>query len=219
MSTNAAHDLRNTIIPKSDQLNAEQLLGGPRTITVTEVTANGGAEQPVVVHYEDEDGRPYKPCKTMRKVLIFAWGSDGRQWVGKALTLYNDETVRFGNMAVGGIRISHMSDIDKDMSVALTKTKGQKALYVIKKMAPVSPVKTRSKFNVQTTLDAFAALDVSAEQVTQHLGHAPTESDRAELGRWYKELVDRPVPEDAQRTAVPGGTSGEGDQAGAGGFA
>ena len=219
MSTNAAHDLRSTIIPKSDQLNAEQLLGGPKTITVTEVTAKAGDDQPVVIHYEDEDGRPYKPCKTMRKVLIFAWGADGRQWVGKAMTLYNDETVRFGNMAVGGIRISHMSDIEKDMSVALTKTKGQKALYTIKKMVPTSTRQTRIKFNVQTTLDAFAALDVSAEQVTQHLGHAPTESDRAELGRWYKQLVDGAVPADAQRAAVSGGASGEGEAASEGGFA
>lgn len=82
----------------------------------------------------------------------------------------------------------------------------------------VSPVKTRSKFNVQTTLDAFQALDVSPEQVTQRLGHAPTESDRAELGRWYRELEAGAVPADAQRTAVPGGASGEGASASQGGF-
>lgn len=221
MSTSAS-DLRSTIIPKSDQLNAEQLLSGPMTVTVTEVTAKGGDDQPVVVHYEDEDGRPFKPCKTMRKVLIFAWGSDGRQWIGKAMTLYNDETVRFGGMAVGGIRISHLSDIEKDLSISLTATKGKKALYVIKRMAPatpVSPVKTRSKFDVQKTLNAFAALDVSAEQVTQRLGHAPTESDRAELGAWYKELERRVVPADAQRAPVPGGASGEDEASSKGGFA
>lgn len=215
----SAIDLRSTIIPKSDQLNAEQLLGGPMTITVTEVTAKAGDDQPVVVHYEGEDGRPFKPCKTMRKVLIFAWGSDGREWVGKAMTLYNDESVRFGGMAVGGIRISHLSDIERDMSISLTATKGKKALYVIKKMAPVnpvSPVKTRSKFNVQTTLDAFARLDVTAEQVAERLGHAPAESDRAELGRWYRELEAGHVSADAQRVAVPGGASGE--AASAGGF-
>ncbi len=32
----SVEDLRPTIIPKSDQLNAEQLLGGPMTVTVTE---------------------------------------------------------------------------------------------------------------------------------------------------------------------------------------
>src|SRR5690606_17639307 len=80
MSTNSVSDLRDTIVPKSDQLNAEQLLGGPITITVTDVKRGGGEEQPVVIHYEGEGGRPYKPCKSMRKVLVFAWGSDGREW-------------------------------------------------------------------------------------------------------------------------------------------
>jgi len=127
-------NLRVTIIPKSDQLNAEQLLAGPITITVTDVRVGGGEDQPVSIHYENDAGRPYKPCKTMRKVLILGWGEDGRKWPGKSMTLYNDPSVRFGGMDVGGIRISHMTDIEKDMAVSLTATKGKKALYTIKKM-------------------------------------------------------------------------------------
>ena len=30
-------DLTDTIIPRSDQVNAEDLLSGPRTVTITEV--------------------------------------------------------------------------------------------------------------------------------------------------------------------------------------
>lgn len=124
-------DLRPTIVPKSDQLNAEQLLGGPMTITVTDVRTSASEEQPVVVHYQGENGRPYKPCKTMRKVLIFAWGEDGRRWVGRSMTLYNDASVRFGGQDVGGIRISHLTDIDREIKVSLTATKGKKALHSI----------------------------------------------------------------------------------------
>ena len=116
-------DLRSTIIPKSDQLNAEQLLGGPITVTITDVRIGSSAEQPISVHYEGENGRPYKPCKTMRKVLIFAWGPDGREWIGRGLTLYNDPQVKFGGDEVGGIRISHMTDIDRDVQVSLTATR------------------------------------------------------------------------------------------------
>ena len=125
-------DLRPTIVPKSDQLNSEQLLGGPMTITVTDVRVGGSDEQPISVHYQGENGRPFKPCKTMRKVLIFAWGPDGREWIGRSMTLYNDAQVRFGGAEVGGIRISHMSDIPRDVSVNLTASKGKKALHTIK---------------------------------------------------------------------------------------
>lgn len=127
-------NLRATIIPKSDQLNAEQLLAGPMTITVDEVRTSASDEQPVVIHYEGENGRPYKPCKTMRKVLILAWGEDGRKWAGKSMTVYNQPDIKFGGAEVGGIRISHLSDIAKDIQVALTATRGKKAQHVIKRL-------------------------------------------------------------------------------------
>lgn len=124
-------DLRPTIVPKSDQLNAEQLLGGAMAITVTNVRVGGGEEQPISIHYENDSGRPYKPCKTMRKVLILAWGHDATQWVGRSMMLYNDPAVKYGGMEVGGIRISHLSDIERDIKVALTATRGKKAPHII----------------------------------------------------------------------------------------
>jgi hypothetical protein len=127
-------DLRPTIVPKSDQLNAEQLLGGPMTVTVTDVRLGSGEEQPVVVHYEGEEGRPFKPCKTMRKVLIHAWGADGRKWLGRSMTLYNDHTVKWGGEDVGGIRISHLTHIERDIKVSLTTTRGKKAKYEVKRL-------------------------------------------------------------------------------------
>jgi len=132
-------DLRATIVPKSDQLNAEQLLGGPMTITVSDVRIGSGDDQPVTIHYHDDGGRPYKPCKTMRKVLILAWGHDGRQWVGKSMQLYNDPAVKFGGMDVGGIRISHLSHIPKKIAVSLTATKGKKAPHVIQVLESTAP--------------------------------------------------------------------------------
>jgi hypothetical protein len=127
-------DLRATIIPKSDQLNAEQLLGGPMTVTITDVRLGSGEEQPVVVHYEGESGRPFKPCKTMRKVLIHAWGADGRKWSGRSMTLYNDHTVKWAGEDVGGIRISHLTHIDRDIKVSLTTTRGKKAKYEVRRL-------------------------------------------------------------------------------------
>lgn len=104
------------------------------TITVSDVRLSGGADQPVVIHYAGENGRPYKPCLTMRKVLIHAWGPDGRQWVGRSMTLYNDPSVKWGGEEVGGIRISHLTDIERDVKVSLTSTRGKKAKYEIRKL-------------------------------------------------------------------------------------
>lgn len=123
-------NLRSTIEPKSDQLNADDLIGTSKTITVTAVKS-GTPDQPVTINYEGDNGRPYKPCKSMRRVLIHLWGDDGRQWSGQSMTLYCDPEVRFGGVKVGGIRISHMTGIDKPVDVALTVTRGKRAPYKI----------------------------------------------------------------------------------------
>jgi len=124
-------NLSDTIVPKSDQTNADDLLAGPMTITVTEVR-RGTEDQPVVIHYDGDGGRPFKPCKSVRKVLIFAWGEDGRQWIGRSMTIYNKMDVRFGGMQVGGIRVSHLSHIKADIQLSLTATKGKKESVIIK---------------------------------------------------------------------------------------
>jgi hypothetical protein len=146
--SNDVSNLNDTIIPKSDQLNADQLIGGPVTITVTSVRRGSGDDQPVVVHYENEGGRPYKPCLTMRKVLIFAWGEDGSQWAGRMLTLYNKRDVKWGGVEVGGIRISHMSHVQSDIKLSLAVTRGKKEPIIIKRLDASDPlVAARAKLD------------------------------------------------------------------------
>lgn len=132
-------DLRDTIVPKSDQLNADQLLGGPMTIRVTSVK-RGNDEQPIIIGYENDGGRPFKPCKSMRKVLIFAWGEDGSQWVGRMMTVYNKQDVKWAGVEVGGIRISHLSHIESDIKLSLAATRGKKEPIIIKRIDSNDPV-------------------------------------------------------------------------------
>jgi hypothetical protein len=68
----------------------------------------------------------------MRRVMIHAWGDDGRVWVGKSMTVYNDPEVKWAGVKVGGIRISHLSDIGRTMDIALTATKGKRTPYQVK---------------------------------------------------------------------------------------
>ena len=125
---NDVSDLSNTIKPKSDQLNADDLLTGPMTVTITDVTS-GPADQPVHIHIEGQ--QPFKPCKTVRRILITAWGQNGRDWVGKSMTLYCDPTVKFGGVALGGIRVSHLSDIAGPLNMMLTTTRSKRAQHVV----------------------------------------------------------------------------------------
>ena len=123
-------DLTESIAPKSDQLNAEDLLTGPRTFTVEKVT-KGSAEQPVDIHLVEFPGRPFRPSKTVRRILVNAWGAEASAYVGRRMTLYRDPAVKFGGMDVGGIRVSHLSHIDKPLSVALTVSRGKRQPYTV----------------------------------------------------------------------------------------
>jgi hypothetical protein len=129
-------DLRPMIVPKSDQLNADDLIGQSLTIRITRVTDSTDPDQPLSIHYEGGDGRPYKPCKSMRRVLAHIWGMEANKFVGRRMTLYRDDRVRFGNEAVGGIRISHLSDIQREQSIALMVTRGKRLPYVVKPLPP-----------------------------------------------------------------------------------
>lgn len=125
-------DMREAIIPKSDQLNADDLIAGEMTIKITGVTVKGGQEQPVSISFEGDNGKPYKACKSMCRVMVAAWGPDSSKYVGRSMTLYRDPAVKWGGMAVGGIRISHMSHIDENMTMALTVTRANKKPYTVK---------------------------------------------------------------------------------------
>ena len=124
MTEPTKEDMALSIEPKSDQLNADDLVTGPRIVTVMNVS-RGDREQPIVVHIDGH--RPYKPCKSMRRVLIALWSDDPRKWVGQRMELYLDPEVKYGGVKVGGIRIRALSGITEPKSLLLTQTRGKKA--------------------------------------------------------------------------------------------
>jgi hypothetical protein len=127
-------DISETLAPNSDQLDAIDLLGNPRTFTITKVS-KGNAEQPVNIHLA-EFPRVWRPGKSMRRVLAACWGTDASIWVGRRVTLYCDERVRFGNDVVGGTRISHLSHIDKPKSIPLLVSRGKSASFKVELSEP-----------------------------------------------------------------------------------
>lgn len=134
-------DLGTTIEPKSNQLNADDLIMGPMTVQITKVTGGETKEQPVKISFAGDNGKPYLPCKTARRLLVMVWGRDGVSYVGRSVTLYRDPDVKFGGIAVGGIRISHMSHIDKEITVVLTASKTSRKPFTVRPLttAPNTP--------------------------------------------------------------------------------
>lgn len=174
-------DLSLTIAPKSDQLNSDDLIAGPRTIKVTRVAGRDNAEQPIAISFEGDNGKPYMPCKSMRRVLVQVWGKDGTKYPGRAMTIYRDPEVSFGGMKVGGIRISHMSDIQRDVTMALTATRANKKPFTVKPLADQPAGKSDAldaatrfttsylgKITAETTIDRLAGLEVAfADKLTE----------------------------------------------------
>lgn len=128
-------DMHQTIIPKSDQLNADDLIEREITIRITGVDIKGGQEQPVSIHFEGDNEKPYKPCKSMCRVMVSAWGPDSKKYIGRSMRLYRDPKVKWGGMEVGGIRISHMTDITDDLTMALTVTRSNKKPFTVHPLA------------------------------------------------------------------------------------
>jgi hypothetical protein len=127
-------DLTQTIVPNSDQINAEDLFGGPRTITITGVEA-GTKDQPVFIHTAEYEGRTYRPAKSMRRVLVSAWGQDSSTYIGRRVTIFNDPHVKWAGQEVGGVRISHLSHIAEPLTIALTVTRGKRAPFIVQPLA------------------------------------------------------------------------------------
>ena len=161
-------DMTDTIIPKSDQLNADDLIAGPLTVTITKVARASTAEQPIAVSFDGDGGKPYMPCKSMRRVMVAVWGPDASQYAGRAMTLYRDPEVTWGGMAVGGIRISHMSGMDQPMVMALTATKKARKPYRVLPLV-VEPPKptTDAAATVAAELVAFADGIESADAMAE----------------------------------------------------
>ena len=167
-----------TIAPKSDQLNADDLIAGPITVRIVSVT-HGNAESPIRVNIE---GRmPYYPCKSMRRVLVAAWGEDGAPYAGRYMTLYRDPEVKYGGIKVGGIRISHLSDIGADMYMALTVTRGKRAEYTVQRLNIQAPAAKAPKPKPAPAVDGYPADQFEADLPRMHAAIASGRSTFAQV--------------------------------------
>jgi len=187
-------NLLDTIIPKSDQLNSDDLIGRTMTITVTAVSRTDSPEQPIALSFEGDNGKPFKPCKSMRRVLVNIWGPDGNAYAGRSMSLYRDDTVRFGGAEVGGIRISHMSHMTKPVTMALTATRANRKPFVVKPLVaqkePETPKTDRVADGVAALIERINAAG-NEDALTAMLADPNTDKQLAFLDKNRPELAER----------------------------
>lgn len=132
-------DISETLAPKSDQQNFDDYINGPRTVTISGVKVLKGDQQPVHVELAEYPGRPFKPNKSMRRVIAKWWGPDSSVWVGRRLTLFGNPGVSYGGKTVGGVEIAAMSHIDGPKSLPLTETRGKKKNFTVQPLREAAP--------------------------------------------------------------------------------
>lgn len=181
-------NIDETIDPKVDQLTADHLIGRTLTIRVTDVRIAAG-DQPCDIYYEGDNGLPYRPGKSMRRVLVHCWGGDSNRYRGRSMTLYRDDDVQFGGLKVGGIRISHLSDIASPMTIALTAKKGAKKAFKVLPLvaAPTQPGRAEQaaevladKISKAPDMAALQAITADESVVKQRAWMAGKRPDLAE---------------------------------------
>lgn len=127
-------DISRTIEADSTQVNAVDLTGSSRIVTITGVSKGPDSKQPVNLELAEFPGRSYRPCKSMRRVLVHAWGPDAQSYIGRRMRLYNDESVKWAGKAVGGIRINGLSDIAAGFQRTLQESQKSYVTYAIEKL-------------------------------------------------------------------------------------
>jgi hypothetical protein len=199
MSDDISDDISYALKAKSDQLNAEDLLE-PIVVTVTGVELKRSKEQPVWVHYEGGEGRPFKPCKSMLRVLARVWGKNSGAWAGKSMRLFRDEGVKYGGVNVGGIRISHMSHVDIEVGIMLTASKEVRKLYHVKPLVFDELSERAARFlatieSLEPTQQKLSSIRKKVAPLLEELAKAKRDDLRAALENTIELLASNIQPE------------------------
>lgn len=124
---------------KSDQIDADNLIGGiTMDVTIKAVQRGPSSEQPLqLVLVETE--KFYRPSKTMRRALIGCFGDEPGNWIGKRIRLIRNPDTTFGGVKVGGIEVSHAS-IAAPVMLMLSAKRGKKSAVKIDVLPPAKKI-------------------------------------------------------------------------------
>ena len=187
------NDMSAVIVAKSDQINADDLIAGPRVVTIASVKINPGTEQPVQMALEGTD-KLFRPCKTVSRVIVALWGPDASRYVGKSLRLFRDPSVTWAGVKVGGIRIDQASHIDGEKSLVVKESQKVSKLHKIKPLVVEQKVDEAAVWAETQVAAIKAATDIEALDRVMTLaakGIAKLRANRTELSDKIGETEER----------------------------
>jgi len=170
------NDFAAALAPKSDQINALDLIAGDMTITITGVRVTPGTEQPVSISIQGSQ-KVWRPCKTTGRILMEAWGADTSTYPGRSVQLYLDPKVKWGGLEVGGIRIRALSHIENDLRIITAESKQVRRPVTIKKLVVARPAPS----------PAAVAADTFTQDEARTAARRGTDAFRA----WFKANPDK----------------------------
>jgi hypothetical protein len=141
----------------SDCIVAADLATGPKTILITNVTVISKDKKGIEIHYEGMGGKPYRPCKSMLRLLCELWETkNGEEFIGRGITLYREPNCLYQGQLTPGIRICAMSHILKSVTVLVTEKRGKANKYEIAPLTPWPPVAAAPVDPLKATLEGIA---------------------------------------------------------------
>lgn len=188
------NELHQALSAKSDQLNAVDIMGVEPVIRIREVKINLKSDQPLLVYFDGDNNKPWKPSKGMGRILMAAWGDDYKSWAGRYAQIYFEPSVKFGGAEVGGIRVRALSDIPEaglNCVLALNRAKRvpyhvplltvSQAEYPEDRFLQALPVMKQKMVDGEMTLQQVIAQcqktgQLTAEQLKQLEESAPVET-------------------------------------------
>ena len=207
------NDMSATIVAKSDQINAADLIGSPRTVTVKEVRIKAGEEQPVTILIDGDD-KAFRPCKGVRRLIVRIWGVDANKYIGQSMTLFCDPSVTWAGKKEGGIRVSHMTGLDERVVEYMRISRAVTKPYEILPLAMPARATAPPDKAAEWAADQIAAVRIAADfdSLADLIGRGGKAMDK--LQRERADLFhDVNAAYSARRSELDAGTYSDGDEA------
>lgn len=182
-------DMSGTIRANSDQLNAVDLMGGGVVVTIKSVVIKPGDKQSMWIEVE-ENFNTFKPCLTMRRVIMDIWGKETNDHIGRQLVLYCEPTVLWSGQQEGGVRISHASHITETKRIRVRESKYKTGVWEVHPLV-IEPAQNAPTVEAVTGLmndcDDIGRMKAYGELIAEHKGSFTAD----EIALLKKHYVDR----------------------------